>query len=566
MQQKSTLLCILVLLSPILSIGQTNFFSLLWDEKYQHTQSNNYSNEARKVLADEVNNTVYILADFTSDMDPNGVVTGSTYHYVSVLLVDEFGIPITSKLIDNGMHQVDGFDYKGGFGLETDNAGNIYVGYTSYDPTTGHDINITKLSSQLVQLWNYKFNPISDETGIDLKVTGAGQAYAIVKSIANVSNIRHRIIKATGAGVSTVPFYNFNSGPDYLNSLAIDNVGNIYVTGYRLIFGTKSILIASVTQGGILRWLRTDNCGTVTGDDEGKQIVIGQDGYVYITGSSVGTIQHGIDVVTMKFNSTQGKKFWQNFINYNLADGAQFIDASDIDFVVVGWSASTTIFVDQIFANSGASGKRATYNPVPDSPYSGLDNAVINDMVVSQGDIIYIAGTLKAFSPGALPFSTSFATAISFATRGSSRIIMTTPVEGDHSKSLNSVAVAVDVINSKVYHASNFYETYTTHTQEFAILSCLKSSSIVRMANSNISTQEVSIYPTPAIDKITINSELSIESVEIHSISGQLVSETSYSTENYMPSVDVSHLSTGVYFAKVKFNDGSIETLKLLKD
>ena len=64
---------------------------------------------------------------------------------------------------------------------------------------------------------------------------------------------------------------------------------------------------------------------------------------------------------------------------------------------------------------------------------------------------------------------------------------------------------------------------------------------------------EIQIYPNPATSILNIVSEENIESVEILNISGQIVNYKTVS--NNIAKVDISALSSGVYFAKIYFFD-----------
>ena len=64
---------------------------------------------------------------------------------------------------------------------------------------------------------------------------------------------------------------------------------------------------------------------------------------------------------------------------------------------------------------------------------------------------------------------------------------------------------------------------------------------------------EIQIYPNPATSILNIVSEENIESVEILNISGQIVNYKTVS--NNIAKVDISALSSGVYFAKIYLSD-----------
>ncbi|HPL03601.1 MAG TPA: T9SS type A sorting domain-containing protein [Bacteroidales bacterium] len=64
---------------------------------------------------------------------------------------------------------------------------------------------------------------------------------------------------------------------------------------------------------------------------------------------------------------------------------------------------------------------------------------------------------------------------------------------------------------------------------------------------------EIQIFPNPATSILNIVSEENIESIEILNISGQVVNYKTVS--NNIAKVDISALSSGIYFAKIYLSD-----------
>ncbi|MFC3159647.1 Por secretion system C-terminal sorting domain-containing protein [Chryseobacterium arachidis] len=82
----------------------------------------------------------------------------------------------------------------------------------------------------------------------------------------------------------------------------------------------------------------------------------------------------------------------------------------------------------------------------------------------------------------------------------------------------------------------------------------------VLAVNDNIISQKkTSLYPNPAKDIVTLQSEKAISEVKIYNVAGSLVKSFSKPSDN---TINISELSAGVYF--VKIND-SVESIKLIK-
>src|SRR5690606_38336658 len=71
------------------------------------------------------------------------------------------------------------------------------------------------------------------------------------------------------------------------------------------------------------------------------------------------------------------------------------------------------------------------------------------------------------------------------------------------------------------------------------------------------------LYPNPVTDMLQISSKTDINSVEIYNINGQLLMQQELNAPNGQ--MNLSNLSTGIYFAKVSANSAT-ETFKIIKN
>lgn len=71
-----------------------------------------------------------------------------------------------------------------------------------------------------------------------------------------------------------------------------------------------------------------------------------------------------------------------------------------------------------------------------------------------------------------------------------------------------------------------------------------------------------SFYPNPVTDILNISSDKEISSVSVFNLQGQLI----FNRKNYSKQINLAHLKAGIYISKIVFNDGTIHTLKLIKD
>jgi hypothetical protein len=551
---------LIILFTITISATAKAQFTIAWTEKFQHTQTVNYSNEGRKVVVDSLTGNIYALCDVTSDIDSGGNVNGQVYSYTTLIKYSSGGTFISSLDIDVKEHQVNGFDKKSGFGLELDPSGNIYIGYTSYDAITSYDINIRKLNSNLATIWTYKYNAVTTDIGIDMKVTAAGTAYAIVKSNSG-ANIRHRIIKATGMGISAAAFYTFSTNPDYLNSIAVDASQNVYATGYRLVGSVKNILTVSLNAAGAIRWLKVDDCGTVTGDDIGKNIIVGSDGNIYMTGSSVGTAVHGLDVVTMKHSAGTGKKMWENYINNSLNDGGAFVVEPEPYFVYVAWSASNTVYVDQILNADGSFVRRASYTPTPVTPFNTRTGAIIADMKASKNHNLYITGSILATDQSSVPFSASYLIKVNFDARAAARIEFQIPVEGTAAAGNKSVSVALNEPGNNLCFLYDTYQSWASHNQEKIWLQNIESQNALRLSES--SAEAAAVYFNNQSVALNYSSDQVVRQAELYDLSGKQIFALQLNATDGL--IDMSGVSDGMYMVRLYLSSGEMVNKRVVK-
>lgn len=119
------------------------------------------------------------------------------------------------------------------------------------------------------------------------------------------------------------------SGPtanDYGSVIAIDDDGNVYVSGVSDGTANKDYLTIKYSPEGVVLWTQRFN-GLGNGDDEPTSIELDVNGNVYVTGRSKGT-NTGLDIVTIKYNPL-GVQQWLATFN-----GSQSKDDIGYDMVL----------------------------------------------------------------------------------------------------------------------------------------------------------------------------------------------------------------------------------------
>lgn len=221
---------------------------------------------------------------------------------------------------------------------------NIYV--TGYSTGTLADFFTIKYNSNGTALWTKRFNGTANgnDEGKQIAIDGLGNIYVTGFSA----------VTGTGASDYTTIKYNSNgdqlwvrnyNGPansvDAAVSIAFDASGNIYVTGYSTGIGTgNDFATLKYNPAGSLQWSRRYN-GPGNGNDQAKAITVDDSGNIYVTGFSAGVGTGSSDYATIKYNSA-GDSLWVKRYNgtSNSVDIANALDADlSGNVYVTGYSA-----------------------------------------------------------------------------------------------------------------------------------------------------------------------------------------------------------------------------------
>ncbi|MCX6231194.1 MAG: T9SS type A sorting domain-containing protein [Bacteroidetes bacterium] len=80
--------------------------------------------------------------------------------------------------------------------------------------------------------------------------------------------------------------------------------------------------------------------------------------------------------------------------------------------------------------------------------------------------------------------------------------------------------------------------------------------------NDNTAKSDVSLYPNPCNGKFTINAVKAVKEISVYNIIGkQILTENTFSS--YL-SIDLTSFGKGIYFVKLRYNDNSFYTEKIL--
>jgi uncharacterized delta-60 repeat protein len=173
--------------------------------------------------------------------------------------------------------------------MTVDSEGNIYVTGKSADDGTRYDYTTIKYDSDGNQLWiarydGFNFDDCPSSIALDLK----GNVYVTGYSCAPDTDEDYATIKYDSSGneLWVARYDGPGDGWDWPHEIVLDKSANVYVTGYSAGVGTGSdyATIKYDTDGNELWVKRYDGSGH--GWDQANGLAIDQSGNVFVTGSS----------------------------------------------------------------------------------------------------------------------------------------------------------------------------------------------------------------------------------------------------------------------------------------
>lgn len=105
---------------------------------------------------------------------------------------------------------------------------------------------------------------------------------------------------------------------------------------------------------------------------------------------------------------------------------------------------------------------------------------------------------------------------------------------------------------------SSLISTNTTHGEDYGIDDVSVSASTLS-TNDDVLQQSIKVYPNPVENIINITNVSDLKSITIYNSLGQLILQSKKTT------IDISHLSKGLYFLKIQTSQG-IETKRVVKE
>lgn len=288
--------------------------------------------------------------------------------------------------------------YDEAYVVKVDNSGNVYVTGASESTGSFSDYTTIKYDSTGKEVWVVKYNGPGDFKDIpaSMVIDNTGNLYVTGKSFGNGTDYDYATIKYDGNGnrLWAVRHNGSADSIDAAHSLAIDNSGNVYVTGESMNTGTglDYVTIKYDLNGNHL-WTALFN-NAANKYDIAMDVAVNDSGDVYVTGFfQLPGPAYGSDYATIKYDS-DGNQIWAKTFSGTKKEGndqATFIELDSLGNIYVGGytvSASTYSFDYTVLKYNSNGDQLAT------AFFNGTGNGtdVITDMIIDNFNNVYVTG------------------------------------------------------------------------------------------------------------------------------------------------------------------------------
>ena len=313
------------------------------------------------------------VAHYDSDGLANAIAVDNNGNvYVTGASTSDYA---TVKYNTSGVQQwialYDGSSSSGARAIAVDNNGNVYVTGVSFHSSTSNDYVTIKYNASGAEQWVERYDgPAgSQDDASAIAIDDSGNIYVTGRSEGTGTLEDYATVKYNASGVEqwVVRYDGPAQSDDFATAIVMDNNGNIYVTGASEGNGTSyDYATVKYNASGMEQWVARYD-GLVSSRDGANAIALDNNGNVYVTGASFNSdIFDDTDFATVKYN-TLGVEQWVARSSFDGSVNAISIDNNGNVYVTgdnggTGWGVFTAIKYTQDELTS------VTTNPVGTFP------------------------------------------------------------------------------------------------------------------------------------------------------------------------------------------------------
>jgi len=259
--------------------------------------------------------------------------------------------------------------------IAVDWQGNVYVTGYGEDLATGPDILTIKYNSNGIQQWYATYNGPGNhwDEGKDIAVDDSGNVYVTgtVRFTSQFQSSHFGTIKYDSVGIEQ--WISFHTGGG--EAIVLDNLGYIYVTGG----DSGNFCTIKYSPNGNEEWTTTYD-GPANAGEHVRDLAIDDSGNVYITGYSEG-VGTGTDYATIKYNTNGVEQWAARYNSPSNGDDYVFSIVLDKSGNVYVTGTASLVYIDDHYATikynrHGEEQWIAYYDGPPDTYGWAMDIAV----------------------------------------------------------------------------------------------------------------------------------------------------------------------------------------------
>ena len=279
------------------------------------------------------------------------------------------------------------------YAITVDAAGNVYVVGSISKLPYGRDGLIIKYNPAGAKLWEAHYNSPFDSDDITTKIAvdATGNVYVAGLSAGAKTGWDYLVLKYNGAGAPQ--WVGRYDGPghsdDWLSALAVDELGNVYITGGSAGAVEADYATIKYNTNGIQLWVARYYGGPQNLGAGATALALDRSGNVYVTGDSYSTETFG-DYATVKYNSAGIEQWVARYNN----DGKP--NANDRT-VAIAVDSSGNVYItgtSQAAENGASDYATVKYNGAGVQQWVARYNGPANDSEFAEAFVVDKAGNV----------------------------------------------------------------------------------------------------------------------------------------------------------------------------